>query len=111
MDENAVDDLDDYLSELREARFRGLKESFLDYIIALENQLELAEQYASAGDVRVLRIAQSLEGIENEVAEKAQDANEPIPPEDYSTHMQHIIDAFKTKYPDVYAQATTKTRN
>ena len=108
MDDNATDDLDDYISELREERYRGLKQSFLEYIIALENQLELAEQYASAGDVRVLRIAQSLQGIESEVVEKAQDANEPIPPEDYSQRVQEIVDAFKNKYPDVYAQSLSQ---
>lgn len=108
MDDNATDDLDDYISELREERYRGLKESFLEYIIALENQLELAEQYASAGDIRVLHIAQSLNDIENEVIEKAKDANEPLPPEDYSKKIKKIVDAFKNKYPDVYTQSLSQ---
>ena len=106
-----MEDLDDYIEELKEQRYRRLKASFLEYIIALENQIELAEEYASSGDTRVLAIARSLKNIENEVVEKANDANESVPPEDYSIKIQHVVDAFKAKYPEVYAQSLGTKNN
>ena len=98
----------EYVEHFKDEEDRKLKQDFLDYIISIENSLEQAEIYGSQGDVRMLEIVEGLQDIQQKVIHQAEFSNEPVPPEDYSVRVGHIVSAYFSKVIDT---ETERIRN
>lgn len=84
----------DYQAEWEDEEASQLKKDFLNYIVSLENNLELAETYGVAGDVRMLEIVEGLQNISRDIAHKAELSNENLPPENYAVTLGKIVYAY-----------------
>ncbi len=81
----------EYVAYYEDEEKRKVKQDFLDYIISIENNLEIAEEYGSLGDIRMFDVLKNMVYINEDVASHAKFAEEEMPPEDYGTHVWHLV--------------------
>ncbi len=72
------------------------KEAFGDFVVNLEEKLDMAEEYGKAGDMKMLSILSELNGVEDDLAELAKKANEQMPSRNYHVEVTKIIREYIT---------------
>ena len=87
----------DYLDKFEDAVNQDVKQKFLDYILHLEDDLEQAEIYGKAGDIRMLDMLGGFKDIKSKIAEQVEFANEPVPPEDYLENAFDVAEVYFSK--------------
>ena len=76
------------------------RERFSDFITSLEDDLENAERLGKNGDIEMLQILLSFDGVQDIIATEAEKAGELMPPENYQTEAdkiayRYILSVFK----------------
>ena len=84
----------DHREESDAAIVQGARDELLDYVVSLEQKLDMAEAYGKEGDIRMLAILSELNEVEAELAYYAKRAREPIPMRNYHAEIGKLIHGY-----------------
>jgi hypothetical protein len=84
----------DYREESDAAVVQDARDALVDYVVSLEQKLDMAETYGKQGDIRMLALLSDLNTVEEDLAYYAKRAHEPVPMRNYHTEIEKLIRSY-----------------